>query len=353
MTSELNILFIPVSSIKGIGEYMRSLILADEISKQYADAKITFVLNGHTTYAASCPYETKLLDSSPTNHNVEVNRIIEEFQPQIVIFDASGRKSQLAKAKSVGATTVFVSQHQKKRRRGMAWKRAKHTDFHFVAQPEFAIKPITLMNRVKFALLNKALPECVGIFFNQPTSEQANNTLKLFSVEKNEYILVSAGSGGHKKNEQWVADEFFATAERIEKKTGLKTIIVMGPSYPNSLPESKSVTVLSKLDNMNFIALLENAKLAVLSGGGSLLQALALQTPVIACPVSKDQPARIDACMKNKLLLTVSLEQMIEQVPPLIIESNIQMLKTAMQQQPSSNGVNTIIERLSLTEQKT
>ncbi len=352
MQIPIRFLFIPVSSIKGIGEYMRSLILAKEIKLRWPGAKIKFILNRHVRYVDSCPFETELLDSSPTKHIAEVNKIIEDFRPQLVVFDASGRQAQLAKAKSIGAITIFISQHAKKRCRGMRWKRAKFTDFHFVAQPEFAIKPVGYLDKLKLKLLKKAEPDCVGAFFNQPSIQKSNDVLKRFGVEKGQYLIASAGSGGHQSNGEFVAEIFYRATEEITKKIGLKTIMVMGPGYPNALPKSNNVIIISSLDNDSFIALLDNAKAALLSGGHSLLQALALQTPVLACPVSKDQPDRIKICQKRKIVNSVDLELLVEKASLMLTEEKLQALKSQLQQQPSSNGVNTILkyltERLSI-----
>ena len=348
MRIPIRFLFIPVSSVKGIGEYMRSLILAKEVKLHWPEAEIKFILNRHAKYVDACPFATEVLDSSPTNHIAEVNSIIEDFQPQVVVFDASGRQAQLAKAKSIGAITVFISQHAKKRRRGMKWGRAKYTDFHFVAQPEFAISPLNFFEKLKFKLMGKPVPKCVGIFFNQHTAMQSEAIFQQFDVENEKYIILSAGSGGHKRNDELVADVYYRAAQQITIKTGLKTLMVMGPSYPHDLPVSENVTVISSLENANFIALLAHAKAAVLSGGGALLQALAVQTPVLACAVSKDQPARIKACEQRRIVNSVTLDKLVESAPLMLNDVNLETLKNELSLQPSSSGVSTIIESLAL-----
>ncbi|RYV03668.1 hypothetical protein SOPP22_03260 [Shewanella sp. OPT22] len=328
---------------------MRSLILANEIKKTWPNAEIKFILNRHTKYASTCPFETELLDNSPTMHTQEVNHIIEAFRPNVVVFDASGRQAQLAKAKSVGATTVFISQHAKKRRRGMKWKRARYTDFHFVAQPEFAIAPISWIQRIKFKLMNKPKPECVGIFFERSITAQKEHVLAKYDVQNKKYIIVSAGSGGHRKGDNVVADVFFKAAELLAKSSNIKTLIVMGPSYPNKLPKSDFVTVISKLNNAEFIALIDGAKTAVLSGGGALLQALALKVPVITCPVSKDQPTRIEACKSQGLVINTSLEQLVSEISTLTSDENLKRVSERLQSVTSQNGVDVVIEHLSKT----
>ena len=346
MTVQNRFLFIPVSSVTGIGEYMRSLIFANEVHRQFPNAEIKFILNRHTKYAHSCPFSTELLDDSPTKCSKEVIDTIEDYMPTVVVFDASCRKKQLIKAKAVGATTIFISQHKKKRSKGMKFDRARYIDFHFVAQPEFAIAPVNVFEKIKFKLLGLPLPECVGIFFNQPSQEHTNHILDIYKLKKKDYVLVNAGSGAHQKNGKYAADVFYEAAEKIAKQTELKTIMVMGPSYPNLLPKSSQVMVLPSLDNESLIALLANAKFVVLSGGGTLLQALELKVPVITCAVSKDQPARIKACEQLKLTKSVSVERMSLQVSDLLFENTVKELEEKLRWQPSFGGIQTIINRL-------
>jgi len=87
----MKLLFIPVSSKKGIGEYMRSLIIANAVKARWPDAEIAFVLSRQAPYHQDCPYPTFLTEQTPTRHVKEVNAVISEFKPQAVVFDASGR----------------------------------------------------------------------------------------------------------------------------------------------------------------------------------------------------------------------------------------------------------------------
>ncbi|MBM7071092.1 glycosyltransferase [Shewanella sp. 202IG2-18] len=339
-------LFIPVSSVEGIGEYMRSMILASKIKQRWPDAEIKFILNQHAQYANDCPYETVLLESSPTKHVNPVNRVIENFKPDIVIFDASGRKPQLQKAKQVGAITVFISQHAKKRRRGMKWGRMKATDLHFVAQPEYTMPEIDLFSSFKCKLQKKLLPKCVGVVFDSPEDDFADSVLKQFQLESKSFIILNAGSGGHLHDGQLAADFFYEAAESLAENTNKQVVILMGPNYPKELPKSEKVRVISRLDNSNFISLISHSYAAVLSGGDTLLQALALNTPVIAVPVSKDQPARIAACEKKKIVKSVEISELAEKLPRLLDETILSELKKQMKITPSKNGAETIIEQL-------
>ena len=85
------ILFVPVSSPIGIGEYMRSLFLARACAARFERADPRFVVSREAPYAQDVPYPAYLTPTSPTKHVAEVNAVVDAFRPEIVVFDASGR----------------------------------------------------------------------------------------------------------------------------------------------------------------------------------------------------------------------------------------------------------------------
>ena len=106
------LLFIPVSSLQGVGEYTRSLIIAKAVIKKWPDFKIYFVLNKHLPIIDSCPFEVLTTEDSATKDSNSVDEIIESVQPDLVLFDAAGRAANFQKAKAVGAKVTFISQHK-------------------------------------------------------------------------------------------------------------------------------------------------------------------------------------------------------------------------------------------------
>ena len=122
----MNIVFVPVSGPKGVGEYMRSLILANALSLHAPHARITFILSRQAPFINECPYAVCLVDCSPTQCTAQVNAFVQTILPDIIIFDASGRAAQYRNAKQLGAKVVFISQHKKKRARAFALNRIRH-----------------------------------------------------------------------------------------------------------------------------------------------------------------------------------------------------------------------------------
>lgn len=342
------LLFIPVSSAEGIGEYMRSMIIADEVKRNWPHAYIKFILSKHAPYAAQCPYNAVLLDDTPTKQVKAVNQIITEYLPDIVIFDASGRKSQLAHAHKLGAKVVFISQHKRKRSRGMKIGRALVTDCHWVVQPEFVIGPISGLERLKLKLINKPIPLNIGPVFTQPDEACQTGLLAQYQLTKNEFVLFNAGSGGHKVNGELAADIFAQAAYESYKASGIVSVMVFGPNYPNPQPELEGVVVIPQLNNQQFINLLAASKAAVLSGGDTLLQAIALHKPTLAVPVSKDQPPRIEKCVSEKYVISCETksEAMGHKIALLLDPTLANQLMTSLARGEQLNGLDVAIKEL-------
>jgi spore coat polysaccharide biosynthesis predicted glycosyltransferase SpsG len=293
----VKILFIPVSSKKGIGEYMRSLILAEAIKQEWPAAEIHFALSKEAPYSSTCPYKTILTERSPTHHVKEINQYIEEFKPDVVIFDASGRSMQLAKAKEMGALTVFIAQHDKKIRKGMRISRLKNTDLFWIAQPEFTVKKLSKIDTLKLNLLNKDIPIFLGCLFSMPNEQQEKDILSKYQLQSKNYIFVSAGSGGHYLANGSSAAEGFNRAVRLLE---LPYVQVWGANYQGEkrLPDGSNLN-LSSISNIEFICLLKNSKVALINGGDTLLQCISLKIPFLSVPVSADQPQRIQKALRK------------------------------------------------------
>lgn len=321
----LTFLFIPVSSIDGIGEYSRSLLIANHLKKSYPTASIYFLLNRHVNYIDSCPHQVILTNGSATKDSPQVLKSLKELSPDFVLFDASGRAKHFKAAKKLGATVAFISQHAKKRARGLQFNRLPYIDFHWVVQPDFAIKPLGLVEKLKLSLLSVTPPVNIGAVFDTPCEEQ----LALIKAEyqlTSPFVLFNAGSGGFKapKNnvqtnnaqidvidtnkkhnlatDDYCIDVMYRAACRLYEQTGQQSAVVFGLNYPNALPKHDHVICIRSLAHQDFIALLMLAKTRVISAGDTLLQCIALKLPSISVAVTKDQPKRLKTC--NKLGVT-------------------------------------------------
>lgn len=341
MTQSMKVLFIPVSTPEGIGEYARSLIIAERLTREFENAEITFILNENVSYLASCPFPYLLAKDTPTKDSKSVLKHIDEVKPDLVFFDASGRAEQFRAAKKQGAIVCFLSQHEKKRARGLKFNRLFHTDFHWVVQPSFAIRPLSSWQRLKLKLAKKSIPKNIGAVFE--CSPQA--VYQNYGLESGEYLLFNAGSGGHRVNGELASDIFFRTAQVTHENIGKKCIVVMGNNYPQELPKDNNITVIKSLASKEFVNLVKHAYFSVLSGGDTLLQAISMGSNVLAVAVAKDQSLRINRCEQQGLVKSASLNS--TSIYQLVSEEVNQMEeKTTNQCLEGKLGLEIIIEDL-------
>lgn len=343
------VLFIPVSSQKGIGEYMRSTIIASHLQSTYPDLNIEFVLNENAPYVSSCAFKTHLVPQSPTRCVEQVNNIINAVKPKVVVFDASGRAQQFKFASEQGAKVVFLSQHARKRAKGLSLGKIRYTSSHLVAQPSFTMPDLTWWQKAKLWLFNKPNPTHLGCVFLPSSHEEETAVLSQYDLTSKNYILLSAGSGGHKLEQDWAADGFAKVASHLADKYKKTCLVIYGASYPNPVPESQGQVInIHAIENSAYIALLKHAQVAVLSGGGSLLQAISLQVPSVSTSVAKDQPHRIAACADLRLTLAAEptiadVKQKAEQLMDIGVQSEVIQ---KLQQQGLGNGVEIAVNEI-------
>ena len=343
------VLFIPVSSKKGIGEYMRSTIIATHLKAMYPEINIEFVLNEQASYVQDCKFKTHLVPQSPTRCVEQVNQIITHVQPHLVVFDASGRAKQFQHAHDVGAKVVFISQHVKKRTKGLSLGKVRFTDRHLVAQPEFTMAPLTLWQKAKLKMFNKLEPMYLGCVYLPVNETVGSELLMRYGLNAKEYFLFSAGSGGHWLEGQWASDEFAKLAQVIANKYSKKCVVIYGASYPNTVPESsENVINIHSIENSGYISLLKNAQATVLSGGGSLLQAVSLKVPNVSVAVAKDQPKRIEACAKLGLTLAAKseIQDLSDKVDQIVDETIQGKLIAKFEEQGLKNGVEIAVNEI-------
>lgn len=344
------VIFIPVSTPSGIGEYMRSLIIAKALLQHSPDTSIHFILNEQVSYIKDCPFQVHTCIGSPTKNSKVVNAYIRSINPDLVVFDASGRAEQFKQAKMAGAKVAFISQHNKKRTRGLKINRLLHTDIHWVVQPDFCMKKISGWQQRKLAFLKKKTPKNIGAVFELPNLLKQQEVLKKYNIAKQEYYIFNAGSGGHKIGSEFAVDIFYQAAKLFYQATKFKCVVVFGSNYSKDLPIDDDVICIKDIDSGSFIQLINAANACIISGGDTLLQAIALKKTCIAAAVSPDQPSRLSLCQQQNLVLTAKLtsESLSQQAIRLVKhdKNDIELtnLKNSLNDQPSSDALSLIIK---------
>ncbi len=300
------VLFIPVSSPSGIGEYMRSLIIAKALKVRWPNLSIHFILSEQVSYLDDCPYTVHVCQDSPTKDVSTVNRVIGQLKPDLVIFDASGRAKQFKQAKAVGAKVAFISQHNKKRSRGLKLNRVLNTDIHWVAQPDFCMKALSHWQKAKLGFLNKKAPQNIGPVFEASSRDYQGQLLEKYVLTRDQYFIFNAGSGGHLVSGELAADIYYQAAQALFQQSKIKCMVIFGSNYPKELPtsnDSNGITCVKSIDNKDFISLISAAQGCIITAGDTLLQCIALHKITVAAPVSPDQPARLKLCQNKQLVL--------------------------------------------------
>ena len=335
-------MFVPVSSVSGIGEYMRSTIIATYFQQNNPNVEIHFILSKQVPYAKDCQFNVHYTDKSPTLCTEQVNEVLSKLQPEVVVFDASGRAKQFKHAKTLGAKVVFISQHARKRAKSLTLQRIRSVDIHWVAQPELSIAELSRWQKTKIKLLSAAKPEYLGCLFLPPQTHQVEQTLAHYGLVKQSYVLFTTGSGGHVIENEQAAAVFYELAQFATKNCGKKCVFIAGANYKGKLPAStENLIVIKELDNASFIGLLGNAEFSVISGGGSLLQAISLSVPTLSIAIGKDQYKRIEFCLKAGLTESVSTNRnaLFDGFKKIIKPGALNAQKSALKQSPITNGI--------------
>jgi hypothetical protein len=350
-----SVLFIPVSSPSGIGEYMRSMIIAKALLLRWPNIKIDFILNEQVSYLNDCPYTVHTCVGSPTKNVSQVNDIIGKVTPDLIVFDASGRGGNFKKAEEVGAKVAFISQHNKKRSRGLKLNRLLHTDIHWVAQPDYCIKEISYWQRAKLALFHKKSPKNIGPVFDLSSQEEQELLLKSYGLVKDHYFVFNAGSGGHKIENSLATDIYYQAAKEfyqqsLEGEVKMKCVVIFGSNYPKNLPKDNDIINLKNIENKDFITLLSNAKGCAISAGDTLLQCIALHKPCVSAPVSPDQPARLRLCHNNGLVIPAvpTSESLVQQAMLILDDAKSQTLVNNMENQAPVKALEVIVDDIAL-----
>jgi glycosyltransferase involved in cell wall biosynthesis len=301
------LLFIPVSGTYGMGEYARSLAIARAASLRWQHAAIHFILSREAPYAASTPFAATLLASSPTFHSAAVIELIEEWRPDVVIFDNAGRTAQLRAARRSGARVVYISARPRQRRKAFRWHWMRLIDEHWIAYPEFIAGSLGVLERFKLGLAGRPVVRYLDVILSRALPGQRETVLSRTGCDAGTFVLVVPGGGtGHPGADHAV--EQFMGAARALAAGGVPTVYV-GPvgaagAAVDSRPAADSIDApvsnwhaLGPVPQAELAELMRSARLIIANGGSTLLQAIACGSACIAVPIAKDQAERTRHCV--------------------------------------------------------
>jgi predicted glycosyltransferase len=290
---------VPVSGEFGMGEYARSLAIAQAAQRRWPQAEIHFVLSRNAPYSATVPFAATLLDSSPTFNSSAVARLIRQFKPSIVVFDNAGRTAQLRAARRYKARIVFISARARQRRKAFRWRWMHLLDEHWIAYPELIAGDLGWLERFKLKRLGRPTVRYLDVILARAPIEH-ESILQRAALKQGGFVLVVPGGGTGHPGARDAAGQFLAAANSLAEGD---TVVYVGP--PGSAnPRLRSFHSLPQAD---LAGLLRAARLVVTNGGSTLLQAIACGCACIAVPIAKDQPQRIARCVDAGVAVTAEL----------------------------------------------
>jgi len=301
------LLFVPVSGPFGLGEYARSLAIAHAAKRRWPNADIHFVLSREAPYAASTPFPATLLASSPTFHSAEVIALTEKFRPDVLIFDNAGRTTQLRAGRRVGARIVYISARSRQRRKAFRLSWMRLIDEHWIAYPEFIAGGLNFLERFKLNMLGRPLIRYLDVILSRTQGSIPNSIFARIGCTAGGYVLVVPGGGtGHPRARDAIAT-FLAAATALAG-SGVATVFVGPCAAPPSLPASSPLRCVDSLPQSDLADLMCGARLVVVNGGSTLLQAIACGGACIAIPIAHDQGERIRRCVDAQVAMAATLE---------------------------------------------
>jgi spore coat polysaccharide biosynthesis predicted glycosyltransferase SpsG len=314
------LLFIPVSGTYGMGEYARSLAIARAASRRWQHAAIHFVLSREAPYAASAPFPATLLPSSPTFHSAAVIELIEQWRPDVVIFDNAGRTAQLRAAQRSGARVVYISARRRQRRKAFRWHWMRLIEEHWIAYPEFIAGSLGFLERLKLALAKRPVVRYLDVILSRALPGQREAILSRTGCGAGTFVLVVPGGGtGHPGADNAV--EQFTGAALALAAGGMPTVYVGPVNVPgatgtatDSRSGANSIDAatpnwhpLGPVPQAELAELMRSARLIIANGGSTLLQAIACGSACIAVPIAKDQAERTRRCVAAGVAVAAAL----------------------------------------------
>jgi spore coat polysaccharide biosynthesis predicted glycosyltransferase SpsG len=298
-------LFLPVSGPHGMGEYARAVQIAQAVATRWPGAKIHFALSREAPYETDAAFSYTFLPSSPTFHTPEVIALIEETRPDVVIFDNAGRTAQLRAAQRIGARVIYVSARARQRRKAFRFRWMSLIDEHWLAYPELLTGPLNDVETFKLGWMGRPLIRHLDVMLPAPAPRKAAALLQRLALTNKPYVLVVPGAGTAHPGARDAVEVFAAAAHTLAGR-GITTVLVAaGNGGDVSAPAT--LRTLPRLPLTELAALMRGARLVIVNGGSTLLQAIASHAPCVAVSIAKDQAKRVRQCSEAGLALAATL----------------------------------------------
>ena len=299
-------LFSPVSGPGGSGELMRCLIIARELARAEPAADIRFLVSRTAVFREAVEFPIIDCDASPTNSTPQVLAAIESFRPHVMVFDNSGRTSQLRAAKRAGARIVFSSRAPKLRWKAFRIKWMRLLDEHWIVFPTFVTGGRTWLERLKLKMFPDYTVRQFDTLFTPSDPRVRAEWLARHGLCPGEFVVFAPGGRGEGHMVADPAELFIEAARLFVSATGCRAVVLTGRNNaPTS--ETSNLHLLPRIGPDEVQHLLAGASMVVCNGGTTLIHTLAHGKPLVAVPLAGDQHRRIRRAVK--LRIAVSAER--------------------------------------------
>jgi glycosyltransferase involved in cell wall biosynthesis len=319
-TRPARVLFSPVSGPGGAGELMRCLIIARELAKADPKADIRFLVNRHAVFRESVNFPIIDCEASPTNSTSQVLATIESFRPDVMVFDNSGRTTQLRAAKRAGARLVFSSRAPKLRWKAFRIKWMRLLDEHWIVFPTFVTGGLSRMEGLKLRLFPHYGVRQFDTLFTPSEPEARNAWLAGLGLEPDAFVVFVPGGRGEATRVAEPAELFIAAAREFSAATGQRTVVLTGRK--NVTPsDDPNLILLPRVEPDHVQYLLSEALIVVSNGGSTMIHVLAHGRPIVSIPLAGDQDRRIRRAVRLQIAETA------ERTPQAIAEVAARLLR--------------------------
>jgi putative intracellular protease/amidase len=223
-----------------------------------------------------------------------------------MVFDNSGRTSQLRAAKRAGARLVFSSRAPKLRWKAFRIKWMRLLDEHWIVFPTFVTGGRTWLERLKLRLYPDYTVRQFDTLFTPSDPQVRAEWLARHELCPGEFVVFAPGGRGEGHMVADPAELFIEAAREFVAATGCCSVVLTGR---NSVPtsETPNLRLLPRIGPDEVQHLLAGASMVVCNGGTTLIHTLAHGKPLVAVPLAGDQHRRIRRAVK--LQIAVSAER--------------------------------------------
>jgi hypothetical protein len=297
------LLLVPVSGPRGMGEFARSLAVANAVRARWPQVEVRFMLDRAAPYAAAQGHPVRLLPASATRCTREVLEELASFQPGLVYFDNSGRTRQLQAARAAGAALIYVSSRGRQRRKAFRLRWMRALDEHWISYPAALTGELTAFERLKLAWLGRPVVRFLDAVV--PAADSAALDALDAPLPRAPDVVIVPGGGSQYPDAPITPAHFLGWGRELAAG-GAQVVLVAGPSLELPAVAPDGLHCVRGLPGPALMALLARARLVLVNGGDTLVQALALRRPCVAVPIAGDQAARIGRAAAHGFILAPS-----------------------------------------------